>query len=150
MKSHELLNITDHIEESIEDIREYLADHPHLLLETEGHSRISTFLKFHLTHSEQAAIGEMYVPIQITSQSFAAALFIRHTQHLAKLIDIDSVNKAYLFEYNGKLEKFPSGERKMGDITQYCLLYGSISAAEELLSMIKLSFNDWDIKIKAI
>jgi len=150
MKSWEFLPIRDHIEEGIEELRIYLRDRPNLLKETTDYDKITDFLNLHLSNSEKPIIGNPYIPVQVTSQSFAASLLIRTTEKTGILIKIDELNKACTFNYNGKIEKFPKGERKAEDITQWGLLYNNKADADQFLDMVHLSFGEWDIKITKI
>ena len=93
MRSYEFLPIRDHIEESIEEMRCYLRDNPSILKETTGYEQITNFLNLHLGNSDKPIIGDSYVPVQITSQSFAASLLVRTSNNLGVLVSVDESNK---------------------------------------------------------
>ena len=147
MKDWELLPIgKDYIEEATEEMRIYLRDNINILKETTDYDKITDFLTLHLSDSERPILGNHYIPVQVTSQSFATILLVRTLSGLGTLVSIDDVNRAYKFEYNNEIIVFPKEERKMGDMTQWGLLYNNTADAKEFISMLTLSFGHWTIK----
>ena len=147
MKFWELLPKTDCIEENIEETRMWLRDHPHVLTESAEHKRVVEFLKLHLSNSDLPTVGNEYYPVMILDQSFANMLSITAGKH-GVLVKIDEQDKSYTFMFGDITKTIPEGERKSGDITQWGLLYRNNNDANYLISLIKLSFSDWHIKVK--
>jgi hypothetical protein len=147
MKDWELLPIgKNYIEEATEEMRTYLRDNIDILRETTDYNKITDFLTLHLLDSEKPVLGNSYIPVQVTSQSFATILFVRTLSGLGTLVSIDDVNRAYKFEYNNEIIVFPKEERKMGDMTQWGFLYKNKDDAKEFTTMLTLSFGHWTIK----
>ena len=140
----------DHIEEGLEEMRLYLRNHPSILKESSNYNVTKDFLDLHLANSEKPIIGHSYVPVQITTHSYANTLRLRTSDTVGTLIAIDEINRAYRFNYNNQIVTFPKEERKMGDMTQWGLLYNNTNDAKEFIAMLTLSFGDWDIKTQKV
>lgn len=149
MNFWELLPNIDCIAESTEEIRWWLRDHPTILKETSDYNRVTEFLDLHLSNSDKPVIGDTYYPVMITSQSFANSLLVV-TGQSGKLVKIDDINKAYTFVIGNITKTLPEGARKMGDITQWGILYYTSANATQFLSLLKLSFGDWQINVKPL
>lgn len=150
MRLIEFLPVRDHIQEAVEEARIYLRDNPHILKETSNYTQVNNFLTQHISYSDDPIIGNVYMPVHIISYAFANALTVRTSEHMGVLVSISDDKRAYSLDINGKIENFPQGEVKAGDLTQYGLLYSDETDATHFLSALKLTFGEFDIRIRLI
>lgn len=103
--------------------------------------------KRHTFQPENLVIGHIYFPIGLQAAPVGEIILLKYAKYPAKYID--NTSGKFYFRSNDRIIDFPLS-RKVGDGLLESLIYSSSDDQHHFMSVLKLKFPSWTIRLNKV